>query len=112
MTYYLFIDDLRDPDFRECVASGVDPALPWVVARTAAEAQQVVTDTGMPLRLALDHDLGDEGGIVPDFLSWLAREYWNGTDPVPEYTIHSQNPAGRETMRCFMDSWHRSVAPG
>ncbi len=112
MTYNLFIDDIRNPDWRECVLSGVDPDLEWVIVRNSLEAIDYVSKHGMPERMALDHDLGyvnDRFDTVPNFLKWLANEYWNGTDPVPDYTIHSANPIGVENMRSFMDSWKKST---
>jgi hypothetical protein len=112
--FYLFIDDIRNPDWEECVASGVDPALPWEIARTSAAAIALVKEYGrMPDRIALDHDLGvlfhgkvDE---VPVFLRWLAGVFWDGKEQPPEYSIHSSNPAGAANMKSFMDSWRKSV---
>lgn len=101
--YMLFIDDLRDP-VKTYGSLGKD----MVVARSTEEAQQIVHEKGMPSQLFLDHDLsGDDRAI--DFLKWLANEYWDGVSPVPEYEVHSSNPAGSENMRTFMDSWKRSI---
>lgn len=108
----LFIDDIRDLDWKEVLASGIDPTKPWVIARNSAEAKAFVLAHGMPTALALDHDLGEleDGTIdtVPDFLKWLAYDYWTN-EPVPEYTIHSSNPAGCWNMKAFMESWKKSA---
>ena len=112
MTWFLFIDDLRDPGFPECVSSGVNPNLPWVIARTSSQARAAVEQRGMPTRMALDHDLGEFSGgqtdEVPKFLGWLAYEYWNGNTRIPDYTIHSANKVGAANMKSFMDSWKKS----
>lgn len=113
--FYLFIDDIREPTWPECVSSGVDPTLPWVIVRSSREAKEAVKARGaMPTHLALDHDLGQPYGdgktdSVPVFLKWLAREFWNGIDEVPAHTIHSSNPCGAENMKSFMESWKKSV---
>lgn len=114
MSFNLFIDDIRDPHYRECLQSGVDPNLDWVIARTSEEAKAAVLEYGMmPDRLALDHDLGYVEGIgideVPKFLHWLANEFWDGQAKIPTYTIHSANSTGRLNMYSFMESWKKSV---
>lgn len=109
--YNLFIDDLRMPQFAECIHSGVDPKLNWVIARSSEEAIKIVESRGMPARMALDHDLGKVGGeldTVPKFLYWLAYHYWNGSEPIPAYTIHSANSVGSANMKSFMESWKKS----
>lgn len=107
MTYNLFIDDIRDPHYRECRQSGVNPRLEWVIARTSEEAKKIVLERGMPDRMALDHDLGCVD-TVPKFLHWLAYEYFEDGMKIPEYTIHSANPVGANNMRSFMESWKKS----
>ena len=114
MTYHLFIDDIRFPHPKECVKSGIDLTKDWVIARTTAEARAIVEARGMPTSLALDHDLGElpTGGIdeVPDFLNWLAREYWDGESPIVEsYTVHSSNTPGVERIISIMESWKKSL---
>ena len=115
MSYNLFIDDIRNPDWHECAWSGVDASLEWVIARSSKEACDIVKQRGMPARMALDHDLGerwdpkDRIDTVPRFLNWLAYDYFEAGMTIPEYTIHSANPVGAENMRSFMESWKRSV---
>jgi len=114
MSFNLFIDDVRDPYFRECRLSGVDPRIDWVVVRNSNEAKAAVLERGvMPDRMALDHDLGFVPGIgldeTPIFLRWLANEFWDGQAKIPEYTIHSANPVGVQRMMAFMESWKKSA---
>ena len=47
MSYKLFIDDLRDPVTND-----------WKVARSSAEAKDIVVEFGIPNEIAFDHDLG------------------------------------------------------
>ena len=115
MSYNLFIDDERVP---------YNPS-EWVVVRTSQEAIKYVEVHGMPQRLTLDHDLGmisalsdenDKTYIVEDtvmiFLKWLSRTYWDGEAAIPEYTVHSANPVGRNNIQSYMESWKRSVSMG
>lgn len=101
--YKLFLDDLRSAT--ETYGSyGKD----MVVARSTHEAQEIVRKRGLPKFLALDHDLsGDDRAI--DFLKWLANEYWDGRQPIPDYEVHSSNPEGKLNLRSFMESWKKSL---
>lgn len=116
MTFYLFIDDIRDPNWSECVASGVDQSKPWVIARSSREAIMLVEEHGMPNAIAFDHDLGyhfndPKMGIDTTiiFLRWLTEHFWDGTQVIPSYTIHSSNGPGRENIRSIMESWKKSL---
>jgi hypothetical protein len=105
MTWFLFLDDLRNPvdaGFRDSTARG------FVVARSTVEAIALVRDKGMPKLMSLDHDLGGADTSMV-FLRWLSREFWDGHMTVPEYHIHSQNPVGRQNIAAFMSSWHKST---
>lgn len=97
MSYRLFLDDERDPHVT------VD-----VVCRSTEQAKKVVTDNGMPEFLYLDHDLGGDDTVMV-FLKWLANEYWDGTSRIPEYAVHSSNPAGRANIISFMETWWKVV---
>lgn len=102
MSYNLFIDDLRDPSY---VADGKD----YVIARTSAEAINIVLEKGMPIFISFDHDLGPlpNGKIdeSTDFLKWLAYESdIDLTNQIPNYRIHSDNGPGRDNIKAYMDS--------
>lgn len=78
------------------------------ILRSSDAAQGAVRAFGMPRYISFDHDLGgDDTSMV--FLKWLANDYWNGTDPIPEYYIHSANPVGKENIDSFMKSWEKST---
>lgn len=111
----LFIDDERDPavvlkkSYGAAMASGFEVH----VARSSEEAKRWVEENGFPEYMALDHDLGYED-TTPVFLKWLQERWLDGLekDPSgfniepPEWTVHSQNPAGALAMDRFMVSWH------
>lgn len=90
----LFLDDLRDapPDF--------------TVARSTVEALQLVQNQ-WPTFMSLDHDLGGDDTTMV-FLRRLVNEIWDGTQPIPEYVVHSANPVGRLNIISFMESWKKS----
>lgn len=95
MSYNLFLDDEREPYYNNSDT---------VICRSTAEAKKYVVANGMPSHLYLDHDLGgDDTAMV--FLKWLANEYWDGTSPIPDYSVHSSNPAGRANIISFMETW-------
>lgn len=112
MTYYLFIDDEREPHFRECVESGIDLSKDWIIARSTREARIIVKEKGcLPIAWALDHDLGlspfGRKDTVMDFLKLVQLQFPNG--PVPEYTVHTANPSGYVNIISFLESWKKSI---
>ncbi len=101
MRYRLFLDDERVP------ASDDGPA--WIIARSTKEAVQVVKSHGLPEFISFDHDLG-EGDTSIDFIHWLIDTTLDsielGANPkFPNYTVHSQNPVGKENIESLMDSF-------
>ena len=93
MAYKLFIDDLRDPVTND-----------WKVARSSAEAKDIVVEFGIPNEIAFDHDLGgDDTSIV--FINWLINEMLDEDLKLPEgfkFSIHSMNPIGVENIKSLM----------
>ena len=113
-SFNLFIDDLRLPTDREVLESGLNKDLTWTCVRNVQGAIWAITERGrMPDRIALDHDLGEEPFTkepitIMEFLKYIAYEYWDGkAESIPEYTIHSANPVGRENIKAFMESWKK-----
>jgi len=104
VTYKLFLDDLRAP-----------PDGSWTVARSVPAAVQHISTYGLPLKMSLDHDLGD-GIDAPVLLHWLVDRYLDG-EPMQglsemEIHVHSANPVGHAnlmwfwknfTFRCLVD---------
>lgn len=97
MSYKLFIDDEREP-------VGND----WVVARSSFDAAVIVAIGGMPSYISFDHDLGGEDTSMA-FLHWMGNicldAGWNFDF---EYTVHSQNPIGRDNIIGFIESFKRN----
>ena len=72
MSYKLFIDDLRDPVTND-----------WKVARSSAEAKDIVVEFGIPNEIAFGHDLGgDDTSIV--FINWLINKMLDEDLKLPE----------------------------
>ena len=40
------------------------------------------------------------------YIDWLIENHYNAK--IPEYSIHSENPVGRENIISKMESWKRS----
>jgi hypothetical protein len=109
--WILFLDDIRNPKFVYDETLSLDSECwftKWTVARSSEEAKRLVLEKGMPTLMSLDHDLGGPDTSI-DFLSWLAREYWDGESAVPRFKVHSANPEGSKNIRAFMDSWRKSI---
>lgn len=108
MSYNIFIDDERNPkmvfDLEAEDNCGCNYGQTFVVCRSTNEAMKVVSARGMPTFMALDHDLGGNDTAM-NFLKWLANEYWDGSSPIPDYSVHSSNPAGRANIISFMETW-------
>ena len=90
----LFVDDIRDP-----------PDQTWAVARSSKVALEMC-GSSWPSELALDHDLGGEDTVMV-FLKGL-HSMWDGTNPIPAWSVHSGNPVGRLNIVSFMTSWEKS----
>lgn len=99
MSWKLWIDDQwDDPDmpFRH-------PPEGFTAAKTVAEAQALITKNGLPEFIDFDHDLGD-GHDAPELIKWMIEQ-----GNVPEYNVHSANPAGKLTIVSLMESWKKYV---
>ena len=114
--YRLFVDDWRDPAFLAFLAThGVQDLVqggPWVIARTQSEAQQIITERGLPELISFDHDYGPPGaGNGHDLAKWLVEQALDGLiDLRPlKYQVHCRNPVGRVNIRGVLDSYLKSL---
>lgn len=101
MKWKLFIDDERDP-----------PDDTWTVARTNEQAVSLVAAFDMPGIISFDHDLGrDDSGprTTMEFVAWLSNHRFD--EGPPPYTVHSQNPVGRDNLISFLESWRKAREP-
>lgn len=95
----LFLDDLRDPSESN-----------WKVARSVAEAMDLINTYGLPTAMSLDHDLGDQVPTGKDFLNTLV-EMALDSGTLNELSqvrviVHSANPVGRANMESL---WVQTV---
>lgn len=87
--YKLFIDDERFPTKPD-----------WFVARTSEQAITAIKNYGFPKEIAFDHDLGDDDTVI-NFLNFLSNYFIDNNIRIPKdfkYSIHSQNPVGKENI--------------
>lgn len=77
----------------------------YVLARSTQEALALCLDRGLPERMSLDHDLGDDDTAMR-FLRALDELY-----PEPPYfwQIHSANPVGAKNLEAFLRSWRATL---
>lgn len=120
MSYNLFLDDIRNPDY---VKDGRD----YVLARSFDEATELVYRRGLPSHIAFDHDLGwdelepNENGLIIDlgqeaksgydFAHWLVEGDLEGHLDIPEtftWSIHSSNPVGAANINGLLTSYMRT----
>lgn len=102
MTWRLFIDDLRQPIRGDCI-----------VARTSQEAIDAVKTRGMPIDIMFDHDLGFNDTSI-EFIRWLEEELVEKRLKFPRgfnYSIHSQNPVGRDNIKNRMEALLKYFPP-
>lgn len=90
----LFVDDLRDP-----------PDDTWTVARTSAEALEILQTGAQIDELSLDHDLGGDDTSRPAVL-WLAEHGgWPAT-----VRAHSANPVGVEWLTGMIERYGPGIS--
>lgn len=96
----LFIDDIRNP-----------PDETWILARSSNAAVSILFDNlNIIEEISFDHDLGgdDTAYEVVEFLEEMAHE---GHLYKPfAWTVHSQNPVGRERLIAGLLSINRIIA--
>ncbi len=103
MSWNLFLDDIRDPSFLD--------EHTYVVARSVAEAIDLVIKNGMPKHIAFDHDLGLLGSqLAPtgyDFAKWLVNEDLDGYLSLEHLTwsIHSSNHCGADNINKLLSAF-------
>lgn len=102
MSYKLFIDDERYPVTND-----------WIIVRSSREAIDVVKALGCPTEISFDHDLGgDDTSIV--FIKEFIEMVMDKKISIPndfEYSIHSQNPIGRDNIKSLLSSFFNSFDP-
>lgn len=74
----------------------------YIVARSTAEAIELVQLNGVPEAVSFDHDLGgDDTSLI--FLKWWTNEHFDS--PPQNWKVHSANPVGKLNIESFINSW-------
>lgn len=120
MSYYLFLDDLRNPsDVTWCIHFPKDRAS-WVVVRNYKQFCNHITEHGLPEFISFDHDLAEEHYHDPtdelkkfdykektgyDCAKWLCDFCQKNKCRVPNYTVHSMNPVGAKNIDTYIKNF-------
>ena len=115
MKWNCFLDDFRIPRQVTWVKL---PLVDWVIVRNYREFVNAVKTRGIPTRVSWDHDLApnhyvqalggkkddsyEENGA--DCAKWLVNYCIAKGVPLPEYWVHSMNPAGADNIRSILES--------
>ena len=102
MRWKLYLDDIRTP---------ADAT--FIIARTVADAQELIRTCGVPVFISFDHDLGidDKGNLLStgyDFAKWLVDMDMEGIFTLAEdfdFTVHSQNPVGAKNIQEYLRNY-------
>ncbi len=105
----LWLDDVRNPFSADWVlqyapefAYESDTKIEWV--KTPIEFKEWITKNGIPHTVAFDHDLGeDESGY--DCAKWLVDYCIDNNVMLPQWTIQSANPVGKDNINGLMNNF-------
>ena len=93
-TWYLFVDDERQPADAGWNMDGV------VIARSSDEAIERVEALGVPAQISFDHDLGGSDTafkFMLDLIDGHLDEVWD-LNQLTSIQVHSANPIGAERL--------------
>ena len=123
--YNLFLDDVRQPsdpaNYMPTHVRNVYRLKEWIIVRSYDEFVKYITEFGMPELISFDHDLGftDEYYQENDLLSpgddksgmdcakWLVDYCMDYNQPLPEFLVHSANPAGAENIQKLLENYSK-----
>jgi len=63
-----------------------------------------IKENGLPDFISFDHDLG-EGKTGFDCAKWLVEFCLDNELPLPEFSVHSQNPVGKENIEKLLENF-------
>jgi len=126
--YNLFLDDFRNPE--DCANYMSTPhiyrLLKWDVVRSYDEFKDVIEQRGLPEIISFDHDLADEHYDSDmysgddsynkkyehftektgyDCAKWLVEYCMDRDLDLPQYVVHSMNPAGGRNIWEYLESY-------
>lgn len=131
--YYLFLDDIRDPEVTTdyLFPAQIRPiykALKWTVVKNYDEFVEILRERGLPAMVSFDHDLADEHYAVGnsqegweeyhtdesrektgyDCAKYLVEFCQEKGLKLPEFLVHSMNIVGREKIMNYLQSFKKS----
>lgn len=114
---YIFLDDERVPsDVKWASLPNVD----WTIVRSYDQFRSLVESlTEAPKFIAFDHDLAD-AHYAGDFSNpnektgydcakWFVEVCMNAEWKIPDYVVHSLNPAGKENIEAYLENAKRHM---
>jgi len=90
----LYLDDLRP------IPDGYDGV------RSFEEFVEYITTNGLSDFISFDHDLG-EGKSGFDCAKWLVEYCLVHDRDIPDFSVHSQNPVGKENIEGLLEGFVR-----
>jgi hypothetical protein len=122
--YWLFLDDERTPIMAYQYTRRWQYTMKdsWVIVRNYDEFVATITERGLPTLVSFDHDLSNEHynylhGEIPyeDFIektgkqcaNWLVDYCLDNKLKLPEYLVHSMNPAGAENIKGLLNNFKK-----
>ncbi len=94
----MFIDDERMPSKSD-----------FIIVRSVNEAQEKISQLGVPNFISFDHDLGDNVPTGADLAKWLVeKDLDHNGDFLPKdfsFYVHSQNPIGKGNIEGLLNQY-------
>lgn len=127
----LFLDDIRAPkDAINLVPSNLNRFYwenDWFVVKNYTEFVNYIKSNGVPDFISFDHDLADvhyevdfsdwefsadqlgveETGL--DCAKWLVDYCLDNGFSLPQFVVHSANPAGRKNIQSYLDNANKHL---
>ena len=134
----LFLDDIRNPKDAAGLAPQYAQLYfqDWDIVRNYTEFVEYIQTNGVPDLISFDHDLADEhyqdlfsdkNWMNPDSkvelsyddyaektglhcAKWLVDFCMDSGLKLPQYIVHSANPAGRKNIQSYLDNANRHLS--
>lgn len=128
--WYLFLDDLRHP--YDCIDympnKQIYARLRWVVVKNYDQFIAKIEERGLPDLISFDHDLAHEAynpkmyegteeynKLYETFkektgyccAKWLVDYCMDNGLKLPEFEVHSMNPAGGENIKMYLENFKK-----
>lgn len=115
MSWYLFIDDERNPMdvfWMDGPAAALYFYEDWYIARNILEVRELLANFGMPIFISFDHDLGANEptgyDIAKELVEFDLEPRYNLKFPEDfAYVVHSKNPVGKQNIVSYLDNYFK-----